>query len=1103
MAQKPFISNISPTHVEVGQTVSISGSNLSAATAVYFGGIEATVTSNTDNLIEATVPAGATNSSIYVINAGGIAQSSKQFYISFVGSGATSWKTEFLENIGPESDVYDLCLCDLDNNGRNDVVMTHNSNSGVEATIFENQSTFDTESFNEIAFANNPDNLSGFIATTCADLDNDGNRDIIFTTNDGTNINHIYIYQNLTTGPNDVSISYVSGLTLLLPDDGNGDNRVPRRIKASDIDGDGKLDLVVGNENDNTLHIFPNSSSGDGNFTFNSAVEITVDNATSTGALDVADFDSDGKQDIVVVPAAKSNEFIYLLRNQSIPGNINFSTQATVGSADQRRNVVVGDFDDDGLNDFAITADRTIGSISGAESVEVYRNTTSGNTITFSSANIIPIPSNLPWGLDAGDLNGDGLLDLAVACVGGNVYTINNTTSGSLSFGTPSLRTTNIDARNVRIGDLDLDARPDLAYSHNVSLSAVGDLGVQLNKTCIVPVITPDNLEFCNNDPFTLNATKSAIGTYSWEVIAGTGSDPADMDSDAEFNITAGATATVRVTLTLGGCSEQSTADFTLIGGTQPSPPTFGPNQLICAGDDYTITASGGPFAEYVWTRPDGSVTTTSIGSLSVTNATLNDAGSYTVRAKPGSGCYSEESAAFVLDVTQPPLFEIINNNLDNFCAGTSVSLEVPDFTSDFTYEWQLNGTDFGAGNVSSISTNQEGDYTIEVTDVNTCVTETATYTINSVGLPISVANGPTETCVGFSTSYTSASTGDGNFNLQYEWIVNDGSSDINTATSQDLDFTFPSTGSYTVTLNTSYLNTEVYAGGGANICQNSDVINVTVSAAPSIAFDQSDLTPKCQAESLTVGLTSPGTSDISSYSWIIRNSANNIVIGDTTTATVDIITPIGVDTVWAIVDITTIIGCQVRDSIRIRNFPSNLDISSNDFTSILEFDSALLEEATSINLSAENAVSDFVWGPNPEQFSDPTSSATLFFPQNPITTVTLTATDDNGCIVSTEARIILDNIRPKRTFSPNGDGMNDCWEILNIGDLGESAGCKVYVFDSRGRNVSTNENFVAGDNCVWDGNFSNSPVPEGVYYFVMKCEDSNFSKSGSILLAR
>lgn len=1119
LAQKPFINSISPTHVEVGQTVTISGSNLTNVNRVFFGGVSVSggdINVISDNLIRATVPAGVSNGSVIVRTTGNlITESSQQFFISFSGSGATTWKAEFLESITPETDVYDICLCDLDNDDLNDVVLTHNSSTGIEATIFENQSTFDTESFVERAFTNNPDNLTGFISTTCADLDNDGNQDVIFTTNDGTNIKHIYIYENTSAGS--VALTYVSGLTLLLPDDEGGANRVPRRVKAADIDGDGKLDLIVGNENDNTIHVFPNSSSGDGIFSFGTEVEITVGSATSTGALDVADFDNDGKPDIVIVPAAKSNELVYILRNQSIPGNISLSLQSTVGSADQRRNVVVGDFDNDGLNDFAVTADRTIGSISGAETVQVFRNTTSGSTITFSSAASLTIPSNLPWGIDAGDLNGDGLLDLAVACVGGNVYTINNTTSGSISFGTPSERATNVDARNIRIGDLDSDARPDLAYSHNVSLSAVGDLGVRLNQTCIVPVITPANLEFCFGDPFPVETTKTAPGigaTYLWEIVGpatGTVGTPAADNTTIEIDGGSPSPSTIRVTLTLAACSEQSTADFTLIGGAVPPTPTFGsPTDLVCFGENYTISASAGSFVEYEWTLPDGSTTTTTGTDLVITNADQSDGGVYTVRAKETGSCYSNESAEFTLEVSQAPILEIINNDLDNFCAGVSpgISLEVPDFTGDFTYEWQLNGVDFGAGNVSSIQTNQEGNYTVEVTNVNTCVSETASYAINSVALPTSVANGPTETCVDFLTSFTSASSGEGSFTLQYEWVVNDGSIDIHTATTQDLDFTFPSTGSYTVTLNTSYPNTEVYAGGGASLCESSDVINVTVSAAPTITFNVSDGVQKCQAETINIQLDSPPSASISTYSWSTRNAAaapdNDIIESNfSTSSAVDISTPIGVDSLYAIVSITTTIGCEVIDSVMIRNFPTDVDISSPDGDA--SADEITLEEENFIRLSAVG-VSNVSWSsdilPEPTSiFDNPSAIDVTVFPNQPTTVITLTGTDDNNCTVSSQITLLLDNLRPKRTFSPNGDGTNDCWEILNSSQPNTN-GCKVYIFDSRGRNIKVAD-APFENNCVWDGNFNGSPVPEGVYYFVFKCDDSQMNKTGSILLAK
>ncbi len=52
------------------------------------------------------------------------------------------------------------------------------------------------------------------------------------------------------------------------------------------------------------------------------------------------------------------------------------------------------------------------------------------------------------------------------------------------------------------------------------------------------------------------------------------------------------------------------------------------------------------------------------------------------------------------------------------------------------------------------------------------------------------------------------------------------------------------------------------------------------------------------------------------------------------------------------------------------------------------------------------------------------------------------------------------------------------------------------------GANILVEDSPFANDE-VWDGNFKNNPAPEGVYYFVLKCDDSAQNQTGAILLAR
>jgi len=86
--------------------------------------------------------------------------------------------------------------------------------------------------------------------------------------------------------------------------------------------------------------------------------------------------------------------------------------------------------------------------------------------------------------------------------------------------------------------------------------------------------------------------------------------------------------------------------------------------------------------------------------------------------------------------------------------------------------------------------------------------------------------------------------------------------------------------------------------------------------------------------------------------------------------------------------------------------------------------------------------------------------------------------------------------------FSPNGDGVNDQFQILEFEsnpDLLQNS--EFTVFDRWGNNVFHEKPFQNN----WDGtsSISNQPLAESVYYFTLQVKDKRWNTTGSIMIKR
>ncbi|MBA3913147.1 MAG: VCBS repeat-containing protein, partial [Acidobacteriales bacterium] len=168
----------------------------------------------------------------------------------------------------------------------------------------------------------------------------------------------------------------------------------PVAISAADYTGDGRTDLAVANDVDNTVSIIANTGGG----LFNVRQGVTVGNMPN--GIAVSDYNGDGVLDMAV--ADRGDNQVLLLRGNGDGTFTNANNPVTVGA--KPSSIITVDLNKDGILDLVTTnaSDNT---------VSVALGTGSG---TFGAARSAKVGSR-PVAVIARDFNTDGNMDLAVA----------------------------------------------------------------------------------------------------------------------------------------------------------------------------------------------------------------------------------------------------------------------------------------------------------------------------------------------------------------------------------------------------------------------------------------------------------------------------------------------------------------------------------------------------------------------------------------------------------------------------------------------------------------------------------------------------------------
>lgn len=485
------INSFAPSSGHIGTSVTISGTNFNTTplyNGVFFGATAGTVSAATANSLTVLVPSGTIYQDVSVTNLATklTAYTNNPFIVTFPCGGAINpvsfgSKTEFTAGNLPIA----VSVGDLDGDGKADLVVVNKSDSTI--SILKNTSTT-----GNISFAPKIDLTTGFLpqSVVIGDLNGDGKLDIaVISTGSSSSI--VTVFQNTSAGINiyfDVHVSYATGLS-------------SQSVSIGDIDSDGKPDIIVSNTGSNTISVLRNTSNVKEAISF--AAKMDYATGISPQGLTIGDMDGDQKPDIIC--ANYTSGTFSVLRNTSTIGSISFDSKIDFTTGSGPQSLSIGDLDGDGKPDIAI-ANKLSNTIS------VFGNTSSIGSISFAAKVDAPTGST-PMNVSIGDIDGDGIPDLAVTNNTSNTVSVikNTSTIGSISMATKVDFTTGISPTGLSIADLDGDGKPDLIATNSNSVSVLA------NKIYEGPTLTSTNTKsICSGTAINLSLTFNSPSTCIW-----------------------------------------------------------------------------------------------------------------------------------------------------------------------------------------------------------------------------------------------------------------------------------------------------------------------------------------------------------------------------------------------------------------------------------------------------------------------------------------------------------------------------------------------------------------------------------------------------------
>jgi len=573
----------------------------------------------------------------------------------------------------------------------------------------------------------------------------------------------------------------------------------------------------------------------------------------------------------------------------------------------------------------------------------------------------------------------------------------------------------------------------------NVHLES-NHLTVQVISAPVFTFNYPNKLQYCDSTSTTLKVDNNPGYHYRWYTNG-------VLNGDTTFNFTVTQSGKYKVELSACTNSWVPSKEIEVDLINLPFPVVTADKVTYCGGETATLYSgvTSDPAYTINWYKDGNPIPSVK----DKTNIAITANGNYTVSVNSIVGNCMKMSDVRQVAFTPAPIFTFVYPDKQTYCDGAQVTLKAVGSTA-YQYRWYKNG-ELSGDMASSIQVTQPGTYSVEVSSCEGSWVPSKETTVNFIKIPVpNLQADKNAYCIGDNATLTIPVPPDPAYTIN--WYKDNTLLSSNT---NQTSLTTNQSGNYSVSITSNTANTD-----GTVCTQNSVNQSIGFKPLPTVSIQKIIKTTLCDGQTVDLKVTY----DNGTVKWNTGESSDKVTVSTSGNYKATV---------------TNATGCIAEANIDVQFFPNPVLNLTNT--------GVCVPSHKTVTLTAPPGMVSYTWNGQ--------AGSQTYIVDHP-QTVTLTVTDNNGCQATQDIQVVDEcpNIVIPNAFTPNGDGINDTW---NIPGLEYDPTSLIRVFTRYGQEVFESRGYQK----PWDGTNKGKQLPAGVYYYIITTNDGTQTFSGSVTI--